>query len=201
MILHFIECLNGLEMKKKIETKRIFAATTIVDHSPFLNLVQLNMVFRNKNYVNKLKAEMKKKYLEIRDDLANLRIKEVFKIIWHEIGITISDDAINPFKNVMLVTFVDDQNKIYEEVIEKFCYGLTLHRNARAYVCKESVKEMVWPALMVEACMKHGGKGLSNLSAEDKLLMEQLAETIKLAADKCNKKALREKAENALELD
>lgn len=200
MIFHLIECLNGLGMNK-IETKQIFAASTVIDHSPFLNLVHLNKVFKDKNYTDKLKVDLKKKYFEIRNDLANLRIDRLLTFIWNEIGVTMRDDSLYPFRNAMLVGFVDEQTRIYEEVIEKFCNQLCAARKARSHVCKESINEMVWPILMIEASLKHGGKGSSNLNPSDKLLMKKLAAVTKFAADEMEKKERREKAENALELD
>lgn len=193
MIFHFIECLKCLGMK--IRMKNIFASSTVIDHSPFLNIVHLKKVLHDKDYVNKLKIDLKKKCVEIRNDLANERIDALLCIIWDEIGVVMEEEALYPFRNAMLVGFVDEQTTIYEEVIDKFCDYLKASRRRGFHVCKESINELVWPVLLMEAFMKHGGKGTSHSSASDEMLMKKLSVILKVSADKIQKKKRQDEAE------
>lgn len=184
MIYHFIECLKRLGFKIRMEV--FITAHLVTDHSSLLSIIKLEKI-HDKNYLTELKNDLKMKYCEIRNDMVNSKMEAFLHLIWGQIGITMCDDAFYPFRNAMMVGFLNEQNLIYDEVFDQFCDHMNMARKTKSHVCMEYVKQFLWPTLLTASTIQHGGKGAFNSSAEDKLLMKKLSVTIKLAADELAK--------------
>lgn len=190
MIFHLVECLNHLGFKVKIEA--IVGAHEVIDNSFLLSGIDMNKVKKVKKYLTELKVDLKKKYFEIRATMAKCKVDVLLHAIWGQIGISMTDDAIYPFRNAMITEFLNEQNLIYDEVIDELCLFLkkTKQSSAHSSISMDMVylQMMLLPALFLGASMKHGGKGSTKCSDADKILMKQLSVMIKVAADTFKKR-------------
>lgn len=195
MIFHLVECLNCLGFKIKIEgmIEGIFntmGAHEIIDHSFLLSGVDMKKIKKVKKYLAELKVDLKEKYFEKRVAWAKWKVDFLLNFIWGQIGISITDDALYPFRNAMITEFLNVQNLVYDEVIDELCRFLhkTRKSSARISISMDYIKMLLLPALLLGASMKHGGKGSEKCSDADKILMKNLSVMIKLGADLVNKR-------------
>lgn len=188
MIFHLVECLNHLGFKIKMEA--IMSALLFIDYSFLLSGVNMNKIKKVKNYLTELKYNLKEKYFEKRVAMAQLKVDGLLHAIWGQIGVSMSGDAVYPFRNAMITEFLNVQNFIYDEVIDELCIFLKKTRKSSAHnsISMAYLQMVLLPSLFLGATMKHGGKGSTKCSDTDRILMKNLSVMIKLAADVLNKR-------------
>lgn len=186
MIFHLVDCLNHLGFD--IKTELIVNLHEIVDYSFLLTVVAIAVKNgKNKKFLNRLEAKLKNMYIEKRDTIASCKVDTFLAVIWEQIGISMEDDALYPFRNAMIAELLKQQNSIYDEVIHELCHFLIMTRSSKAEkaISMTYIQMLLLPSLFHTASMKYDG---IDSSKSDLMFMKKLSAVIKLAADLLKKR-------------
>lgn len=186
----FIHYLNGLGIK--IDDDIVSAIDTNKYFSPLFDLLDSKKVMRDKNYWFVLKNDLRKKYNEIKHEIASDRVDKLLNNILEQAGVTINGETLYPLRNAMIDAVAYEQNVVYEEAIVEFCdYLYYAKKNSKktpsstpSDLSKKYIEEELWPTLTMRCAFKNFVDLCMHLSSvENKLLMEKLSAVVKDAVD------------------